>query len=81
MLAVNISILAGAGHSKCPLRIPESVVAVCLDSVHWRSPRFLTRTCRREDQTRAKPNIRPVNIVHPSSPSNGLLHVLKFVIQ
>lgn len=52
-----------------------------LSRYRWRSPRFLTRTCRREDQTRAKPNIRPVNIVHPSSPSNGLLHVLKFVIQ
>lgn len=36
-----------------------------LDTHRWRRARFLTRTCRREDQTRAKPNIRPVNIVHP----------------
>lgn len=46
-----------------PLANPSSQSG--LDTHRWRRARFLTRTCRREDQTRAKPNIRPVNIVHP----------------
>ena len=62
----------------------ESVVAACLDACRWRRARFLTRTCRRGDQTGAKPNTRPVNIAHPSPQhikwGDGLLRALKFVI-